>query len=61
MSYGANLVDAYNQMGVQAGRILKGTNINDLPVIRLMSLNWLSTEVPQKSLVSSSADSTGDR
>ena len=34
MSYGANLVDAYNQMGVQAGRILKGANINDLPVIR---------------------------
>jgi putative ABC transport system substrate-binding protein len=34
MSYGANLVDAYNQMGVQAGRILKGANINDLPVVR---------------------------
>lgn len=34
MSYGANLVDAYNQMGVQAGRILKGANIADLPVIR---------------------------
>ena len=34
MSYGANLVDAYNQMGVQAGRILKGVNITDLPVVR---------------------------
>ncbi len=34
MSYGTNLVDAYNQMGVQAGRILKGANIVDLPVIR---------------------------
>ncbi len=34
MSYGANLVDAYNQMGVQAGRILKGANVADLPVIR---------------------------
>jgi len=34
MSYGANLVDAYNQMGIQAGRILKGANIADLPVIR---------------------------
>jgi putative ABC transport system substrate-binding protein len=34
MSYGANLVDAYNQMGVQAGRIVKGANIADLPVIR---------------------------
>ena len=34
MSYGANLVDAYNQMGVQVGRILKGANIADLPVVR---------------------------
>jgi putative ABC transport system substrate-binding protein len=34
MSYGANLVDAYNQMGVQTGRILKGASIADLPVIR---------------------------
>ncbi len=34
MSYGANLVDAYSQMGVQTGRILKGANIADLPVIR---------------------------
>ena len=33
MSYG-NLVDAYNQMGVLVGRILKGANIADLPVIR---------------------------
>jgi putative tryptophan/tyrosine transport system substrate-binding protein len=34
MSYGANLVDAYNQMGIQTGRILKGANITDLPVTR---------------------------
>jgi len=34
MSYGTNLVAAYNQMGVFAGRILKGANIADLPVIR---------------------------
>jgi putative ABC transport system substrate-binding protein len=34
MSYGTNLVGAYNQMGVLAGRILKGANIADLPVIR---------------------------
>jgi putative ABC transport system substrate-binding protein len=34
MSYGANLADAYNQMGVMVGRILKGANIVDLPVIR---------------------------
>lgn len=34
MSYGTNLVDAYNQMGVLVGRILKGANIADLPVAR---------------------------
>ena len=34
MSYGTNLVDAYNQMGVLAGRILKGANIADFPVSR---------------------------
>ncbi|HMF21032.1 MAG TPA: ABC transporter substrate-binding protein [Pseudolabrys sp.] len=34
MSYGANLVDSYYQMGIQAGRFLKGVNFADLPVIR---------------------------
>jgi putative ABC transport system substrate-binding protein len=34
MSYGANLVDAYYQMGIQAGRFLKGVNFTDLPVVR---------------------------
>lgn len=34
MSYGASLVEAYYQMGVQVGRVLKGANITDLPVVR---------------------------
>lgn len=34
MSYGANLADAYNQMGVQLGRLLRGATIADLPVMR---------------------------
>jgi putative tryptophan/tyrosine transport system substrate-binding protein len=34
MSYGARLVDAYNLMGVQVGRVLKGAQVADLPVVR---------------------------
>jgi putative tryptophan/tyrosine transport system substrate-binding protein len=34
MSYGASLVDAYYQVGIQAGRFLKGANFSDLPIVR---------------------------
>jgi putative tryptophan/tyrosine transport system substrate-binding protein len=59
MSYGASLVDAYYQMGLQMGRILKGTSPRDLPVVRptrfelvinMKAANTLGLSVPQSIL-----------
>jgi len=60
MTYGSNIVDVYRQLGVYAGRILKGAKPADLPVVQsskfelvinAQAASMLGITVPDKLLV----------
>jgi putative ABC transport system substrate-binding protein len=59
-NYGSNIADTYRQVGVYAGRILKGAQTADLPVIQsskfelvinARTARMLGITVPDKLLV----------
>ena len=62
MSYGASLSDTYRQVGIYSGKVLRGAQPDDLPVLRptkfelvvnIQTAKALGLSVPQSILVAS--------